>query len=138
MADEVPPGKTGLLDWFARNPRIGLAGTIASIVGIPLAIWLFLASEKVRELRFAVSPSQITIVKAGESSDLHVFYRQNELTSDVSAIQVELWNSGRESIRRENILSKFIKVELQPHARILEANVRRKTRDIVEIGRAHV
>src|SRR5579864_221803 len=120
-----------LVDWFARNPRIGLIGTFASVVGVPLAIVLFLASQKDRDIRYAVSASPTTIVKAGQSSDLRVHFKGQELTSDVSSIQIAIWNAGKESVRQENILSKTVSLKLVPPTSVLTARVKKMTRELV-------
>src|SRR5579862_6965211 len=93
------------IDWFARNPRFGLLGTLASVVSLPLAILPFFIGEKTRDVRYAVSPSPTTIIKQGQSSDFSVSFRDRKLYGDVSSIQIALWNNGKEAIRRDNILS---------------------------------
>ena len=121
----------GVIDWFARNPRVGLLGTIASLIGLPLAIVLFLASEKERDIRFEQSASPTTIIRAGQSSDLRVQFKGRDLNSDVSSLQLTIWNAGRESVRRENILSKTLTMTIVPATTILEARVKKTTRDLL-------
>lgn len=120
-----------MIDWFARNPRIGLLGTVASLIGIPLSVFLFAASDKERDIRFEVSASPTTIIRAGQSSDLKVQFKGRDLNSDVSSIQIAIWNAGRESVRRENILSKTVTMTLAPETTILEARVKKTTRELL-------
>jgi hypothetical protein len=93
------------LDYFAKHPLLGLIGTIASVVGVAFTVIVFFVSQRDRDIRYMVSASPTTIVRGGQSSDLRVHFKEKEVTSDVSSIQVEIWNNGKESIRGENILS---------------------------------
>ena len=134
-AERVPPEPAQpilrLVDWFALNPRVGLVGTMASVIGLPLCLVLFLLAQKERDIRYTTSASPTTIVKNGQSSNLRVYYQDKELTSDVTSIQIAIWNAGRESVKRENILSKTLALKLNPPSRILEARVKKVTRNIV-------
>lgn len=121
-----------IIDWFARNPRVGLLGTIASIVSIPLAVILFWVSKADRDIRYAVSPSPTTIARSGQTSDLRVFFKDKELTSDVSAVQIAIWNAGKEAVRTENILSKRISLRFAPATSILLVRTKGTTRPIVD------
>jgi hypothetical protein len=120
--------KTPFLDWFARHPVVGLAGTVT---GIFISLLLFFLSQKERDIRYATSASPTTIVKNGQSSDLKVYFKDKELTSDVSSIQIAVWNMGRETVRRENMLSKTITLRFNPPTTILEARVKRVTRNLI-------
>jgi len=131
VTPEATPPRRGVVDWFALNPRIGLLGTIASVIGIPLGVALFFLAQADRDIRYSVSASPTTIVKAGQSSDLRVLFKDKDLNSDVSSIQVAIWNAGKESVKRDNILSKTMVLELEPPTSILEARIKRVTRNLV-------
>jgi len=124
--------RESLLDWFARNPKMGLAGTVASILGLILAPILYYAADKHREIVYQTSASPTTIVRSGQSSGIRVFFGDSQVTSDVSSMQVAIWNTGRESIRSGNVLSKVITLKIDPTAKILDARVKRVTRDLVK------
>jgi len=57
------------------------------------------------KLSYAVNPTKTSIVKSGQSSDLHVLYKGQEVSADVTELQIAVWNKGRESIRAENFLT---------------------------------
>src|ERR1035438_7385237 len=120
---------TSILVWFAAHPIVGFVGTVASVVGVVLAVVLYLASIRTRELSLYVNPSKTTIVKSGQSSDLHVLYRGTHVSTDVTALQVELWNAGKESIHPEHVLSPII-LETTPRVPILEATIRHTSRSV--------
>jgi hypothetical protein len=60
-----------------------------------------------------------------------VYYEGKELTSDLTSVQIALWNAGKESVKRENILSKIITLSFEPQSSILEARAKKVTRGIV-------
>ena len=125
---EASSGST--LEWFAKNPVIGFLGTLASIIGLLLAVVIYFATEKHREIVYQISRSPTTVVQSGKSSDLRVYFRGSELTGDVSSLQICVWNAGGESVRRENILSKAVSVNLGPVATILTARLAKTTRSL--------
>lgn len=130
----TPPqrGASTPLGYFANHPLVGLIGTIAGIVGVALTLMVFFISQRNREICYTVSASPTTIVRAGQSSDLRVHFKDKELKSDVSSIQILIWNNGKESIRRDNILSP-ISLQLVPGSAILEARVKKMTRDLIGV-----
>lgn len=138
----VPPEPTAsigrkprrsVLRWYAKNPVVGLVGTIASVIAIPLAIALTFMTIKSRELSFYINPVRTIIVRSGRSSDLHVLYQGQPVSSDVTALQVALWNAGRESIEPEHILEPII-LKTDPRVPILEANIRSRSRTVTGIS----
>jgi hypothetical protein len=116
--------------WWTTHPLE--ASLISTAAGILFTVIFFLLTQKDRDVRFAVSPSPTTIVKAGQSSDLRVSFKEKEVDSDLSSVQIALWNNGKESIKRENILSGTVTITFQPKTRILEARVKQLTRDLVD------
>jgi hypothetical protein len=129
-----PPKRTiSILRFFATHPVVGLIGTVASVLGVVLAVVFYLAAIRTRELSLYVNPSKTTIVKSGQSSDLHILYKGNDVSADVTALQVELWNAGKESIRSEHVLSPII-LETSPKVPILEARIRHISRPVTQIA----
>jgi len=122
--------KTGLLRWYAENPVFGFAGSIASLIAIPLAFLFFFISIRTRELTFYVSEAKSSIVKAGQTSDLHVLYKDQPVKTDVTAIQVAIWNAGNEAIRPGDILEP-VNLVVVPTVPILEAKIKYVTRPLI-------
>jgi hypothetical protein len=123
--------KTSILGFYEKHPVAGLIGTLASIVGVVLAVVFYLAAIKTRELSLYVNPSKTTIVKSGQTSDLHVLYKGKDVSTDVTALQVELWNAGKESIRPEQVLLPII-LETSPKVPILEVRLRHVSRPVTQ------
>jgi hypothetical protein len=84
-------------------------------------------SEKRRELIYTVLPGRSTIVKAGEVSDLTVSYKGEPVTTDVSAVQVYIWNEGRENIRQSHMHEPLV-ISTAESTPILEAKILQYTR----------
>jgi hypothetical protein len=119
-----------LLDWFSRNPWFGVSASLASIIGLPLAIGLYIASLKHRLLVYAVNPTTTVLVQGKGLSDLHVSYKGRDLAgTDLTAVQILLWNSGKEPIRPADILE-AIRIKT-PNVRIIEAQVRATSRPVI-------
>ena len=123
----------GFRGWTSRHQHlVGFAvGTIAALLGAAVFYWL--VESKSRDLAVFVNPTRTTVVKSGQSSDLHVVYRGQGVSTDVSALQVEIWNAGKESIRTEHILSPVV-LTTSPRVPILEARLRHVTRPVSDIS----
>lgn len=123
------------LKLFFSNPAVGIAGSIASIIGLLLAVYFFWASQAKRELIFYVHPIKATVVRKGEVTNLRILNGVNEINGDVTAAQIAIWNDGNLPIKRENILKPVI-IMADPPIPILEVRIRRISRDVTEF--AHV
>ena len=100
------------------------------IAAIPLALVLFFLSIKSRELSVYVNPARMIIAPTGQRSDLHFVYKGHTVTTDVTAIQVGIWNAGNDPIHAEHILEPII-IETVPRVPILDAELHFVTRRVV-------
>lgn len=125
-SDDKP---NALLAFFSR-PVVGIAGSIASIVGIALSVYFFLASRETPELTYFVHPAKAAVVRTGQTSRLSVQVDGQDLTTDVTAAQIAFWNSGRRPIRGSAILSPLV-IRMGNKARILEARLQKTSREVV-------
>jgi hypothetical protein len=116
--------------WYT-HPAIGIAELAVGILGIALASYFYLASQRVRQLDFYVSPDRAIVVKSG-LSDLHVLYQNQEIKEDVTAAQFTIWNAGNEPITMDNVLSP-VEIVTSPKTKILSASVRRVSRDVIAL-----
>jgi hypothetical protein len=124
---------------FARafnNPIMTGIAWVAGVLGLILSVYFYIQSEKKRDLAYYVNPAQAVVVQTGESSNLHVFFGNHEpsheLTSDVTAAQIAIWNEGNESIRPDNVLRQVV-IRTIPSVPILETSIRKKSRDVVNV-----
>ncbi|GAA5483337.1 hypothetical protein [Haloferula sargassicola] len=112
---------------FFSNPWIGIVGSFASIIGIPLGIYFARSSVVSPKLLYYVHPVRTPIVTPGVASDLKMFHRDRELTGAVNSIQLAVWNSGNKPIRRADVL-RPITIGLPDGCMILESALTRISR----------
>ena len=113
-------GTRSPIAFFRDHPVLGFIGTIASIISVPLTIYFSLLGQRSRRLDFYLNPTTTTIVKNGESSDLHVLYGDKLITTDVTGLQIAVWNSGREAIHSQDVLDPVV---IKSSVPILEARI---------------
>jgi hypothetical protein len=133
-SSDVIPAKQGVRQWISRHPQtVGFVlGITASLVAA--IIFYVLVESRSRELSLYVNPTKTTIVKSGQSSDLHVVYKGQSISTDVTALQVAIWNAGKESIRPEHVISPTVTLATSPRVPILEARIRHVSRPVINIA----
>ena len=117
---------------FATNPWVAVAGLVATIISVPLAIYFGVASFASPDLAYVVSPARAVVVKQGTASHLSVQYGGRPIEGDVSAAQIAIWNAGKHPVRREGIL-RPISIRTDPRSPILEASIRKTSRDVIRL-----
>ena len=108
-------------------------GSILGALGIILAIYFFVASTTSRDLVYFVNPVKTAVARVGQSSRVTIHVDEQDITKDVTAAQIAIWNNGKESIREENLLgSGFLSIEtVGPEHPIIDAKVLEVSRDEV-------
>lgn len=124
---EATPGR---IRRFFSNPAVGVMGSIASVIGVVLAIYFFVESTDQRELTYFVHPVKSIVVRAGEASELSVTLGEAQIKGDVTAAQLAFWNAGKEPIRAQHVLRPFV-IRTESNTPILEARVRKESREVV-------
>jgi hypothetical protein len=120
---------TGLRRFFS-NPLVCVLGTVASLLGLVLAILFYLQAREVRDLVYVVHPVRTILARAGHESDLSVQFKGQPLAGlDVVGVQVAIWNDGKKSIREADVL-KSVEVRFSPAVQILQAAVSKSSRDV--------
>jgi hypothetical protein len=124
-----------LMSFFA-HPSVGIVGSIASIISLIFAFFSVESRTK-PGLTTYVHPARATVVKSGQASALTVLFRGQPIGSDISAAQIAIWNEGKQPIPIADVRQPISVVSSVP---ILEATVRKKSRDVVNItlDRAHL
>lgn len=120
-----------LLRFFSK-PAVGIAGSLASIIGIVLSVYFFQASREKSELTYFVHPAKAAVVRTQQTSCLTVQFDGQSLKSDITAVQVAFWNAGSKPIRFNDVLSPLV-IRTGNKERILEASLRKTSRDVVGI-----
>lgn len=133
--DELPvPHEKGprFFSFFAQ-PWVGITGSIASILSLLLAVFFFSRSISRPELVYYVNPARTTVVKQGTTSRLTVSVDGHPLSQDVTAVQIAVWNRGKQAIRPSSVLEPVI-IRTESAVPILEATIRRKSREVVALN----
>lgn len=119
-----------LVDRIGKHPFIIFAGFVITVIALIVMIVLFFISQTERELVYAVNPVKTRVVTMGQATGLEVTHNRVELGDvDITVAQVGIWNSGDESIRKENILKEVV-IYTKPSVRILEASVSNSSREL--------
>jgi hypothetical protein len=118
---------------FFSRPIVGIAGLIAGVVGFGLAAVFYasLPEQQCGTLAAAMHPVRTTVVKMGGASGLSVHLEGQEVKSDVTAVQVALWNDGDLPIRQSDVMEP-VKI-ITPGCRILDASLCKQSRDGVNM-----
>src|SRR4051812_48789711 len=85
----------------------GVVAGMASIFAFGATPFPWLFSAK-RELVYSVNAVRTPIVQTAKESPVTVSYRGTPVEGNVTAVQIAIWNAGREPIRHEDILSPII------------------------------
>ena len=124
--------RSKVLQFFTAHPLLGLIGCLgsfASIIALPFGVFPWLAAPK-RELSFCINPVRIPIVQIARRSDVSVLYKGKATTGDVTAMQIAVWNAGRESIKSDDVLRPII-LRMETN-QIMESSILKFTRDVSE------
>jgi len=121
----------GSITRFFSNPLVGMIGTAASVLGVGLAVFFYFLDAKTPDLTALVYPIRTTVVKLGQASNLSVKFQDKVIDSDIASAQIAIWNRGRLSIRPSSVL-KPVEI-VMPGARILEATIRKQSRDVANL-----
>jgi hypothetical protein len=114
---------------FYKHPAFGITTGIASLISIPLSIYLALANVRKPELSYAFHPNRTKIVAADGDSRLKVTYDGQDVKGNVTAVQFALWNAGAMPIQAADIL-KRLTLTASTTVRILDATIAHLTRDV--------
>ena len=113
---------------FFSNPIIGIVASITSIVCLPLSIYFYSAVKENRELTFYIHPVKTVLVKAHESSRLTIKFDNKDLNTDISTAQIAVWNNGKKSIKRGDVL-RPLEIKIENNIPILDAQVIKTSRN---------
>jgi hypothetical protein len=75
-------------------------GLAVGVIGLLYAV----LTHQTRELAVCINETRTTVVRSGQTTDLQVIDKGQTISTDITALQVTIWNSGEESIRPESVL----------------------------------
>ena len=110
--------------WFS------IAGTVGTLFGIVLSVYLYGASLVKPLLTFGVHPLKTELQRPEYGKELGFVYEGKPVDSaSISAVQVSIWNAGTRSIRDSDILDPF-RLVMPDGAAILSVRIKKTTRPI--------
>lgn len=130
-AEPSPPAPPARWTWFHKLTEHSLfkfTGWACTVIA--LIAWY--VTREVPNLTFMVNPIRTAVVKSGQSSQLKVSHLGKEISGDVTAVQVAIWNDGKKSIRAGAILEP-ITLSIS-NAQIIEATMRRISRKVTGLA----
>lgn len=116
---------------FFSNPKLGIAGSVASIISVPLAIYFAVTGVTYPDLVYLTVPNRAAIVRQGATSRLSVQFDGQLMGKDVTAVQIAVWNAGRSAIRPSAVLQP-VAIHAAAGTEVLEASIRNSTRAVIQ------
>jgi len=111
------------------NPWVIGIGWILGVLGFVFGVYVYYDSKSERNLIYFVNPARATVVRSDKSSNLVVSYKNEVVRTDITAVQVALWNKGKMSIKKNDVLQPIV-LYTGNGAPILEATIRASQREI--------
>jgi hypothetical protein len=109
---------------------LGIVGTVGTLIGIVLSIYLYRASQIKPVLTFGVHPLKTELQRPDYDKELGFVYQGKLVDSaSITAVQVAIWNAGTKSIRETDVLEPFHLV-MPDAAAILSVRVKKMSRPI--------
>ena len=115
--------KNGFKKALLRNP----VERILAITSLIAATYFWYSSREYPELCYSLSSTRTNILKTGSASNLKVFHGDREITDDLTAVQIVIWNSGKKPIEMADTLSP-IHILTEPKVAILEVTIQDSSR----------
>jgi hypothetical protein len=85
------------------------------------------------QLTYYVYPVRAAVLQTGQASKLAATFDNQPVQSDITVAQVALWNEGRRAIKRTDVLKPIV-ISTENNVPILEATVRKSTRDVIQLS----
>lgn len=128
--DEIGKERESWLDRLNKKSWLGVSGWILAVLGFILSIYFYVASIREPNLTYAINPTKAIVVQTGQASQLTTLYKGKPVNSDITAVQIVVWNAGKQAIKHENILKPLI-FQMPTGVPILETRIRKSTRDVI-------
>lgn len=104
---EPQPANVGIWKRFFFHPSFAVIAGIFSIIGvlsIPLDIYFYNSSIREPALNYYISPSRTPLVQKGTFNEFAVTFMGKPVDGNLSLMQIQFWNQGKQPIRAEDIL----------------------------------
>jgi len=130
-ANNAPPAE-GEGNWRSHIFFFWLSifGTVGTIGGVVLSVYFYQASQIKPLLTFGVNPLKTELQRPDYDKELGFIYKGKLVDStNITAVQVSIWNAGTRSIRDSDVLDPF-RLVMPDGAAILSVRVKKSSRPI--------
>ena len=114
---------------FISNPWFIAIASICSIFSVIEGVIIYRLQWAKPSIVASMNSVATPVVKTGTASKLAISYEGKPITSDITAVQIAIWNAGKKAVRPEQILNP-ITISVEGKHRILEAQIQRSTREV--------
>jgi len=125
--------RASVLKFFSSHPIVGIVSFIASLLSIAAIVYTLAIGRDSRELAYRINPVKTSIVRSGQYGPLSVFVGLSKIETDVTAIQVAVWNRGRLPIFSGDVIE-GVQLILKPSAKILDAEITKTSRSLIGLA----
>jgi hypothetical protein len=132
VSNKVTPTPEGVGDWRGHVFFfwLSIVGTVGTLGGIVLSVFLYQVSQIEPLLTFAVHPLKTELQRPDYDKELGFIYKGKPVESaSITSVQVSIWNAGTRSIRDSDILDPF-RLVMADGAAILSVRVKKTSRPI--------
>src|SRR5258705_12586636 len=102
---DTPPRRNFILHFISAHPFgvcVAFLGALASIIALMLGFFPWMVAPH-RNLVYSINRVRTPIVQSSAPSDVSISYKGKPINGNVTAVQIGIWNAGREPIRSEDI-----------------------------------
>ncbi len=92
-----------IANFFNQNPYMSFISFLVGITGVILTIVTFWIGKKFKRITYTKKTNTIVSLNNVGVDSLRLFYKDEKI-SDVSITRIAVWNSGKETIEKENIV----------------------------------
>ncbi len=128
-----PQSKNNRLLSFFSKPIVGILGSIASIIGLILAIYFYVGGKQSPDLTYSINPTRLELINAKQSSSFSINFNGKAVEGDITTAQIAFWNQGKSPIKKEDIIQDIF-IYTEPSTSILEASLTKSSRDLLQIA----
>jgi hypothetical protein len=111
------------------HPNFNVVVGLFGIGGVLFGIFTYCESIKEPNLTYYISSTRTPIVQKGNLDNFSVTFLGTPITGDLSSAEIQIWNQGKQPIRREDIL-KTIALRT-PNGEPIYQMTGKATRDVV-------
>ena len=111
------------------DPAFILLTGLASLIGVPLAIYFYLKSRRFKQLAYSFKSTSFVRDYQSKIPDLELFYKGSKVPN-ITLTRFVFWNSGRETINETDVAkTDELKLEIAEPAVLLNAEIIPPVRD---------